>query len=151
MDMLPRTRTQFILMFAGLPVLAVALHLMFCRWEYKATVGQIGRSNYVRMPLLTYTHEVLASRPIVNQTRTTAVNTPVAWSLSGLFARHSPESAKVSGIIVPALLMGATLYLFKAWRYDHRRRTGKCTACGYDMNAQSPQRRRCPECGQPEA
>ena len=143
--MLPRTRPQAILLFGGLCLLAFVMHVTFCRWAWQETVGIVGAANHVRMPLLTYTHQVLSVRPVVSGG--TAVNTPTGWSMSGLFARHSPESAKGLGIAMPIGLLGAALYLFLVWRHEDRHRKGQCSACGHQLK-RDVDRKRCPECGE---
>ena len=145
--MLPRTTRQAILLFGGLILLAVALHMGFCRWDVKEPVGQVGTVNHARLPLLTYTHEVLTTMPFTDPATGATVNRPRGWTMSGLFARHSLESGKALGVIAPLVVLGLTLYLFLVWRHEDRHRKGKCTACGHQITPDTD-KKRCPECGE---
>ena len=137
------TRGQRVLAFGGILALAFFLHTAHCEWHFKTNVGQVGRINYVRRPILTYEHGVIATRP----TRSGGTR-PSAWVKTGLFAQSSTETAMTWGVAIPLFLLGLNAFLVMGWRHQSRVARGLCPQCSYDLRGDRKEPADiCPECG----
>ena len=119
-------RSQAMLVFFSLLVLAILLHMLLCEWQYK-----VRHDPDIHVRIVAYHH----------------TGSGRGFLYTGLFAdyRVSAGMAIVYGIAVPLALLCVDAYLLLGWLNLAHVRRGFCQSCGYDLRG-SPDGG-CPECG----
>jgi hypothetical protein len=124
-------KSQRILVFAGLLVLAWILHVLLCDWVIKEPCkaeSRIIAYNHGRVPILG------------------GMANPYHYTGLFAFSDDGRGFAVVFGIVLPLALIGTDVYLLLGWRHDARIERGLCPQCGYDLRGAAPGSG-CPECG----
>jgi hypothetical protein len=124
-------KSQRILVFIGLLVLAWLLHVLLCDWVIKEPYKAGSR-------IIAWNHGPI---PIGG-----GVANPEHYTGLCAFNKEGRGAAVVFGIVLPLALLGADVYLLLGWRYQARLDRGLCPQCGYDLSGQLPGAG-CPECG----
>jgi hypothetical protein len=130
-------KSQRILVFTGLLVLAWLLHVLLCDWVIREPYKAESR-------IITWNHgPILVGGGVAN---------PEHFTGLCAFNKEGRGVAVVFGIVLPLALIGTDIYLLLGWRHQARLDGGLCPQCGYDLRGAPPEAgaapgRGCPECG----
>jgi hypothetical protein len=140
-------RSQRILLFLTLLVLAVLLHTMLCEWHYKVRAQGVTKVIADDGAILAVQHGMQMFNTIGRGGAPGPARPALVYT--GLFRqRDSMSLAIIFGVVAPIALLVGNIYLLLGWRHQDRLRRGLCPKCKYNLEAgASGTTAKCPECG----
>ena len=139
-------KSQRRLVLFGLPILALILHISFCKWYFNSP-QRFGRTE---VRILVYGYESAQTAIAMPTNSRGRQGSQSDYIVTGLFAKRdvSKSVAILCGIVLPLVLIGCSVYLYLGWRHKLRIACGLCPECRYNLKSDDASFKNvCPECG----